>query len=844
MSPTSTAALARPSPDGDRAAAAGGPEASGASGGPGDPARLLTGLVGADPSRAGRITHVERVAAREARTVPWPTWTPPELVDALARCGVGAAWSHQVEAAEHARHGRHVVISTGTASGKSLAYWLPALTAVLEGAGRAPGRVGRLGQHAGPGRGGGTVLYLSPTKALAHDQLRAVNALGLSAVRAAALDGDVAQEERTWIREHANYVLTNPDMLHRSVLPQHARWARLLRGLRVVVVDECHGYRGVFGSHVAAVLRRLRRLAARYGADPVFVLASATASDPAATASRLTGLPVVAVADDGSPRGARAFVFWEPPLVSAMPVAASAPGGGAEQTVRRSATAETSSLLTDLVIQGARTVAFVRSRRGAEAVASHTRRLLGEVDLELARRVAAYRAGYLPEERRAVEADLQSGALLAVATTSALELGVDVSGLDAVIMAGWPGTRASFWQQAGRAGRSGRGALAILVGGSDPLDSYVLHHPDAVFGRPVEATVLDPQNPYVLAPHLCAAAAEQALTEEDLELFGPGARALLDGLVDRGMLRRRPTGWFWTSADRACELADLRGTGGAPISLVEDGTGRLLGTVDAGASHSTAHDGAVYVHQGATHVVRHLDLDDRVAIVARAEPDWTTSALDVTDIRILDEQRAQTWGDATLSFGQVHVTSRVVGYLRKRLLTNEVISQEKLELPERQLQTAAVWWTLSEAQLRTARVDPADVPGAAHAAEHAAIGLLGLVATCDRWDIGGMSTALHPDTGRATVFVHDGHPGGAGFAERGYEAATSWLAATREAIAGCGCDSGCPACVQSPKCGNGNEPLDKAGAVRLLDVLLAGAPARDGMGVRRRAAGKPQLTDA
>jgi len=745
-----------------------------------------------DPSRRERVTHVEIVPARTGRRAAWPVWVPPLLVDRLALAGVPAPWEHQAQAADLARGGSSVVIATGTASGKSLAYLLPVLSSLLEDE-RA------------------TALYLSPTKALATDQLRAVRSLNLTQVRAATLDGDTSLEDRDWVRRFGTYVLTNPDMLHRSVLPRHRDHSRFLRGLRYVVVDECHTYRGVFGSHVAQVLRRLRRVCQRYGAQPVFLLASATASEPETSASRLVGVEVQPVADDASPRGTTEFALWEPPL---MPEYAGEHGA----PVRRSATAETGDLLADLVVEGARTIAFVRSRRGAEAVAVNARRAVQEAAPELASRVAAYRSGYLPEERRDLEKRLQSGDLLGVAATNALELGVDVAGLDAVVLSGWPGTVASVWQQAGRAGRAGQGALAVFVARDDPLDTYLVHHPVALFGRPVEATVLDPTNPYVLGPHLCCAAAELPLTDDDLVLF-PGAEEVLPDLVRRGLLRHRAKGWFWTSRERPD--ADLRGAGGPPVRLVEAATGRLLGTVDSSSSHAQAHTGAVYLHQGETYVVEELDLDEAVALVRPDDPDYSTSAREITDIRIASTLRTARFDGVTLSFGAVDVTHQVVSYLKKRLGSGEVLGEEPLDLPARQLTTKAVWYTISAALLGSVDLEWADVPGAAHAAEHAAIGLLPLFATCDRWDIGGVSTALHEDTGDATVFVYDGHPGGAGFAERGHARAAAWLRATRDAIASCECLTGCPSCVQSPKCGNGNEPLDKAGAVRLLGAVLA-----------------------
>ena len=747
-----------------------------------------------DPSRADRVTHVEHVAARVGRTADWPVWVPPLLVGRLALAGVPAPWEHQAAAADLAHGGTSVVVATGTASGKSLAYLLPVLSALL-----ADDRA--------------TALYLSPTKALATDQLRAVRALNLVQVRAAAYDGDTAHEERDWVRRFGTLVLTNPDMLHRSVLPRHADFGRFLRGLRYVVVDECHTYRGVFGSHVAQVLRRLRRVCARYGASPVFLLASATVSAPEESAGRLTGLPVTAVTDDASPHGATEFALWEPPLQPGL-------RGEDDAPVRRSATAETGDLLADLVVEGARTIAFVRSRRGAEAVAMGARRALEQTDPSLPSRLAAYRSGYLPEERRELERRLQSGELLGVAATNALELGVDVAGLDAVVLSGWPGTVASVWQQAGRAGRAGQGALAVFVARDDPLDTYLVHHPAALFGRPVEATVLDPSNPYVLGPHLCCAAAELPLTEADLPLFGEPERVrlLLADLVRRGLLRSRPRGWFWTGRDRPD--ADLRGTGGPPVRLVEAATGRLLGTVDQSSAHSQAHAGAVYLHQGTPWVVDELDLDQAVALLHAEDPDWSTTARDVTDLRVVEVSHHTSYAGVELSLGTVDVTHQVVSFLRKRLRTGEVLGEEALDLPPRQLRTRAVWYTVAPALLASAGVEQADVPGALHAAEHAAIGLLPLFATCDRWDIGGVSTALHEDTGEATVFVYDGHPGGAGFAERGFSRAAAWLIATRDAIAACECAAGCPSCVQSPKCGNGNHPLDKAGAVRVLDAMI------------------------
>ncbi len=774
--------------------------------------RSVAGLLdrlAAVPGREGRLTHVEVRPSRPARHADWPAWVAPSVVEGFRARGVARPWAHQVEAAEAAWAGRHVVLSTGTASGKSLGYQLPALSAALEGRGERRGR------------GAGT-LYLAPTKALAHDQLESLLALRLDA-RITTCDGDSSHDERDWARAHAEYVLTNPDMLHRSILPGHQRWATFLGSLRYVVVDECHHYRGVFGAHVAHVLRRLRRVCASYGASPTFVLASATTAEPALTAARLTGLDVEAVTDDGSPRGEVTLGLWEPPLTSYV--------GENGAPVRRAATSETADLLADLVAEDVHTLAFVRSRRGVEQVALTAAALLEEVDPALAGRVAAYRGGYLPEERRALEGALRRGELVGLAATNALELGIDVSGLDAVLIAGFPGTRAALWQQVGRAGRDAQDALGILVARDDPLDTYLVHHPDALLGRPVEAHVFDPGNPYVLGPHLCAAAQEVPLTEADLPIFGPTAREVVDALVERGLLRRRPRGWFWTDRRRAADLTDIRSAGGSPVTLVEDVTGRVIGTVDAGRAHGTAHTGAVYLHRGETWLVGELDLESRVATLERADPGYTTSARDVTDIGIVEEREHRSWGRCRLSFGAVEVSQQVVSYLKRRQPHGDVIGEVPLDLPATSLTTTAVWWTVPDDVLAASGLLEADLPGSAHAAEHCAIGLLPLVATCDRWDIGGVSTARHADTGELTVFVHDGQPGGAGFSERGFHAARRWLTATREAIASCACERGCPSCVQSPKCGNQNNPLDKAGAVALLDVLLTEAdddPGEDG----------------
>ncbi len=754
-----------------------------------DPALLIEHLTGALDYR-DQLVHTERIPARPARLVALPDDLPEPLPGRLRARGVTALWAHQAEAVALARSGTHVIVATGTASGKSLCYQLPVFEALLAGGHR-------------------TALYLSPTKALAHDQLRAIRSFALTGVRAASYDGDTPAEERPLVRRNANLVLTNPDMLHQGILPGHERWAAFLGRLAYVVVDEAHTFRGVFGSHVAAVLRRLRRLAGRYGASPVFVLASATLGNPAELAGRLVGLPVEPVTDDGSPRGPVTFALWEPPLLD-------------ETTgLRRSPNLEAAAWLTAGVEAGIRSLCFTRSRRAAELVAAATRRQVTQADRALGRRVRAYRAGYLPEERRELERGLVSGELLAIAATNALELGMDVGGLDAVVLDGFPGTVASMWQQAGRSGRQGGPSLAVLVGSDDPLDAYLLHHPADLFGRAHEAALVDPGNPYVLAPHLHCAAYEAPLTEEGLALFGPSAREVAADLETRGVLRRRRDGLRAASGRPPAAGVDLRNAGGAPVTIVLADSGQVIGTVDRARATSTVHQGAVYLHQGEPYRVVELDLDGGAALVEAATGDEYTQARRDTDIGIVEATRRVDLPRSSLWLGRVAVSDQVVGYERRRAGSGEVLGYEDLDLPPTLLPTVAYWWTLSTELLAAARLDPAEVPGAAHAAEHAQIGLLPLFAMCDRWDIGGVSTAWHPDTGMATIFVYDGHPGGAGIAERGHQLAARHLRATRDAVHACPCETGCPSCVQSPKCGNGNHPLDKAGAVRLLDELLA-----------------------
>ena len=782
-------------------------------------------LVSLHQSTRTPITHIAELPPSRAQHAPWPQWAFAPLVEHWKKGGIAQPYTHQVTTADHAHAGRHVVVCTGTASGKSLGYQLPALTRLAT----APR---------------GTVLYLAPTKALGQDQLEALTAVvdavaDLRDISPATYDGDTPTEARKFIRDHARWIVSNPDMLHLSILGQHRRWTRLLRNLQFVIVDECHSYRGVFGSNVALILRRLDRLARSLGASPTFVLASATTADPAAAASRLVGHEVVAVTEDGSPQGGRTVALWEPELVPGLEGENGAP-------VRRSAGNDAARIMASLVRNGARTITFVRSRAGAESLALRTKEFLVDASSgvspdtatvddpwgsaprspalsaaaagELANRIAAYRAGYLASERRKLEKALGDGTLMGVASTSALELGIDISGLDAVISAGFPGTRASFWQQAGRAGRRGQGSLVVLVARDDPLDTYLVHHPDALLGRPVEATVTDPSNPVLLAGQVRCAVSEFPMSHEEAKRWD--AVEVLEELSARGLVRRRRAGWYpgIDETDPHAEV-DIRGAGGAQVTIVDATDGRILGTIDTARARTQVHPGALYLHMGESFVVDDLDLDDLVALVHPEEPDWTTTAREKIALDLIAELETLDAGPVQASLCEVEVTTHVVEFERRNR-HGEVLEVAPLDLPPTTLRTKAVLYTVTDRLLRTAGIDIADVPGALHAAEHAAIGLLPLVATCDRWDIGGLSTDQHPDTGLPSVFVYDGYAGGAGFAERGFRQLAQWLAATAEAISSCECESGCPSCVQSPKCGNGNEPLDKAGAVALLREVV------------------------
>ncbi|HXV56887.1 MAG TPA: DEAD/DEAH box helicase [Gaiellaceae bacterium] len=731
------------------------------------------------------LAYTTEIPAAEARTVPLPE-LHPKLEAALRSRGVDRLYAHQAETLAAARRGEHVVVSTGTASGKTLAFNLPVLDALAaEPKGRA--------------------LYLYPTKALAQDQARALAELRLQGLRAGIYDGDTELERRGQLRRWANLLLTNPDMLHVGVLPHHDRWADVLHNLRYVVVDEAHVYRGVFGSHVGNVLRRLRRAAAIYGADPQFLLASATIANPGELARSLLGVPATEVGDDAAPRAARTVVLWNPPLLDEpLQLRASALGEGAR-------------LLAELVSRGLRTICFAKSRKAAELI---HRFAVDRLDAETGERLSPYRAGYTPAQRREIERRLVAGELLGVTATDALELGVDIGLLDCAVSVGFPGTVASLRQQWGRAGRRSHG-LAVLVASEDALDQFFMREPEALLGRRVEAAILDHANPRILDGHVLSAAYEAPLDDADRATLGDAALERAAVLADAGDLRRTRAGYVWAGRDYPAGRLALRSASPESVAVVDAATGSLLGTVERERAPSTVHEGAVYLHMGESHRVLELDLEGRTAVVEPFSGDYYTQAKKETTTAIEEVALSERRLGMEVFFGRVSVTEQVVAYQKKSVRDQATLDLVALELPPSSFGTEAIWYLPSDAQLDGLEPLP-KLLGSLHAAEHAMIAVLPLWAMCDRWDIGGLSTNLHFQTGRPTVFVYDGHAGGVGIARRGYDELAGWVGDTEHLLAGCPCAEGCPSCVQSPKCGNLNEFLHKAGALTLLRRMLAG----------------------
>ena len=732
-----------------------------------------------------------------ARAAVYGEVDPPiagQTGEALATLGITRLYSHQAEAIQAVRAGENIVVVTGTASGKTLCYNVPVMEA-LEKDPRA------------------RALYIFPTKALAQDQLGKLNLYGLSRIKAATYDGDTPRQDRPFIKVGANIVLTNPDMLHVGILPYHTTWSDLFRNLRYVVVDEVHTYRGVFGAHVANILRRLRRIAEYYGSSPQFVCASATVVDPGALVRDLTGVDARVIDRDGSPAGEKVFVFWNPPYLSA-------------KGERRSANSEAVALFTKLVRSGIRTIVFTKARKTAELIFRYARTALRDENSPFASKIMAYRAGYTPAERREIERLLFGGELIGVTSTSALEVGVDIGGLDAVVMTGYPGSIASTWQQAGRAGRGVQQSLAALVAYDDPLDQFLMRNPDYFFTAAHERAIVDYQNPYVQADHLLCAAYELPIAVSEVEaLFGERAWEVLGSLWEAEQLGYNGK-WYWSGTEYPAKGVNIRSSSSESYNIVsvEQG-GSLLGTVDGASAFDVVHPGAVYLHAGESYVVTNLDVDDKAAYVERSEVNYYTTPGSKTWARVKEQLEARSIGSTEIKFGDVSVGNQVTHFYRKKLFSDEIIDRTPLDLPEAHLDTEAVWMVVPTELTDTLIGKGFDTVGAIHAIEHASIGILPLIALCDRNDIGGVSHPSHPDTdGLAAIFIYDGHAGGVGIARAAYEHIEELLVATLRTIEDCRCEDGCPGCVQSPKCGNNNEPLDKAGAAYLLSEMLSACP--------------------
>ena len=747
-----------------------------------------------------QIVHIEHLPSRQ------PSYQEPalplhsRLESALRSSDLYPLYSHQATAVDLVRSGENVVVVTGAASGKTLCYNVPVLESILtDKASRA--------------------LYIFPTKALAQDQLRNLTELASllpNPVKVATFDGDTPREERSYAKRSAQIVLTNPDMLHLGVLPNHQSWSRFLRRLRYVVIDEVHTYRGVFGSHVGNVLRRLRRLLDSYGAKPQFICCSATIANPREHVEKLVGLPFQVVDTDGAPHGRKDFVLWNPPVVKKA------------KASRISANSEAAFLLAELVQRHVRTIAFARTRKLTELIYVYARQRLGASSL--AQRVKPYRGGYLPEERRQIEQELFHGDLLGVVATTALELGIDIGDLDAAVLTGYPGSIASTWQQAGRSGRRTGMSLSFLIGVDNPLDQYFMRHPKALFGKRCENALIDPSNQQVMKSHLLCAAWESPLTTGDETYWGEPLRNALLALEESRLLREREGRWYPTpTIAYPAEGVNIRSASSLNYTILDASQGnRQMETVDASVALSQVHPGAIYLHYGEPYLVTELDLAGRCAYVVPTDAPYYTQAKELTNIRVVKTLMEKGTPNARCYLGEVEVTTQVVGFRRKMQFTEEVIGEDFLDLPPNHFNTVAVWFDLPDEAIDKIAETQLDFAGGLHAAEHACIALLPLFALCDRNDLGGVSTPFHPDTGKPQIFIYDAHPGGTGIAEKGFELIQDLWRETLRLVTECPCEDGCPSCVQSPKCGNNNQPLDKKAAQEILRVLTqpAGNPDR------------------
>jgi DEAD/DEAH box helicase domain-containing protein len=746
-----------------------------------------------------QVVHIERIPHQGAIFGKLDKPLPPTLQECLESLGISALYSHQAKALNAILAGKNVMIATPSASGKTLCYHLATLDALV---------------HDKDSR----ALYIFPTKALAQDQLRSLKQIAHPlSLRArseaippeamATFDGDTPHNERANIRKQAKVVLTNPDMLHLGILPNHQSWSKLLRNLKYVVIDETHIYRGIFGSHVANVLRRLRRLCAFYSANPQFICCSATIANPQEHAQNIVGLPFEAIVEDGSPHGEKYFVFWNPPVIDEA------------KASRRSSNSEAAFILVELVQKDIRGLVFASTRKLTELIYIYTR---NQLPPPLRDKISPYRAGYLPEDRRRIERQFFEGELLGLVATTALELGINIGDLDATVLTGYPGSIASAWQQAGRSGRSTHSSLSFLIAQQNPLDQYLMRNSDFFFSKNFDNAIINPENPYILKPHLLCAAWEKPLEDKDESFFGASTGPMLTELEQERMLRKRRERWHPApSISYPAQDINVRATSGQNYAVIDGRDGCLLETVEASVALFQVHPGAIYLHQGEAYLIRELDLARRIAWAEPKPVDYYTQTMEIIDIRITRLLKEKDCPKVKVYFGDVAVTTTIVGFKRKKQFTEEVITEKSLDLPPQTFPTKALWFDLPQKAIDRIANAGLDLHGGLHACEHAAIGILPLFALCDRNDIGGVSTPFHPDTGQAQIFIYDAHLGGIGIAQKGFEMIDKLWQAALKAVAECPCADGCPSCVQSPKCGNNNQPLDKRASTVLLEELVA-----------------------
>ncbi len=741
-----------------------------------------------------QIVHTEHISPTRAIHGELDTPLHPSLMAASEKLGLLPLYWHQAAAINTVKTDKNVIVTTASASGKTLCYNLSVLDEMLK-------------------HKESRALYLFPTKALAQDQLRTLNQL-ISIldvnISHGTFDGDTPYEQRPEIKRSAHILLSNPDMLHLGILPNHQQWSRFLSRLKYVVIDEAHVYRGVFGSHVANVMRRLRRICSHYGSDPQFILCSATIANPQDHADKITGLSCEVIDRDGSPHGSKDFLFWNPPIIDE------------KTSARRSANSEATFISTELIGHGIRTLTFARTRRLAELIYIYIHKQLSEIDPEIADRIKPYRAGYLPEDRRQIERDLFSGKLLGTISTNALELGIDIGNLDATVLTGYPGSIASTWQQAGRSGRRKETSISFLIGIDNPLDQYFMQHPEVFFEKSHENALTNQGNPHILEPHLLCAAWELPLKARDSRFFGKRFEEAIDGLIAADKMRKRPRAWHLApDIDYPAQDVSIRSSSSDHYVLVDASEDyELLEIIDAATAFFQIHTGAIYLHQGDTYLITKLDLENRTAYAVPTEVPYYTQPKDLTDISVKNTLINKHVNGVDVFLGEVEVTTQVLGFKKKRILSEDLIGEEPLDLPEQVFTTIGLWFDLPSEMVVKHAQKGLDYAGGLHATEHAAIALLPLFALCDRNDIGGVSTTLHPDTGKPQIFIYDAYPGGIGIAEKGYELIDQLWEATLQVINDCPCIDGCPSCIQSPKCGNNNQPLDKRAAQMILKSLI------------------------